>query len=275
MYPFNLRKIVEAALNEDLVFHDPVASSLEKSRVECAMLAKGDLVFCGKDIVMQVFHTLDGDITLEFYYEDGDVVASGSRLGVVKGFSGGILRGERVALNFTQRLSGIATITRKFVEKIEGTGVKICDTRKTTPLLRYLEKYAVRCGGGVNHRFSLSDGVLIKDNAIKVFGSINEAVSRVKEKTHHLLKIQVEVENLDELREALKSGVDAVLLDNMSREEVTKAVSLAKGKVILEVSGNITLENVRAYAETGVDIISSGALTHSAPSVDISLEVCK
>ncbi len=275
MYSFNLRKIVEAALNEDLVFHDPVASSLEKSRVECAMLAKEDLVFCGKDIVIEVFRTLDGDVTLEFFHEDGDVVASESRLGVVKGFSGGILRGERVALNFTQRLSGIATITRKFVEKIEGTGVKICDTRKTTPLLRYLEKYAVRCGGGVNHRFSLSDGVMIKDNAIKVFGSINEAVSRVREKTHHLLKIQVEVENLDELREALKSGVDAVLLDNMSREEVRKAVSLARGKVILEVSGNITLENVRAYAETGVDIISSGALTHSAPSVDISLEVFK
>jgi nicotinate-nucleotide pyrophosphorylase (carboxylating) len=270
-----MRKIVEAALNEDSVYYDPVALSLERREAKCAILAKEDFIFCGRDIIELVFRTLNSATNLKFYHCDGDAVSNRSKLADVSGFSGDILRGERVALNFAQWLSGIATLTRKFVDEIDGTGVKICDTRKTTPTFRYLEKYAVRCGGGVNHRFSLSDGVMIKDNAIKIFGSIREAVLRVRERAHHLLKVEVEVENLDELKEALESDVDAVLLDNMSCEDVSRAVSLAKGRVILEVSGNITLENVRAYAETGVDVISSGALTHSAPSVDISLEVFK
>lgn len=275
MYSFNLRKIVEEALSEDAVYNDPVALSLERQMGKCVILAKEDLIFCGRDVVAQVFKTLNRDIVLEFYHRDGDAVSDGSRLGVITGFFGDILRGERVALNFTQRLSGIATLTRKFVDAIDGTGARICDTRKTTPLFRYLEKYAVKCGGGVNHRFSLADGVMVKDNAVKIFGSVGEAIERVRENMHHLLRVEIEVENLDELKEALESGVDAILLDNMSCEDVKKAVSIVGGTVTLEVSGNITLDNVRAYAETGVDLISSGALTHSASSVDISIDVFK
>lgn len=267
-----MKKIVEAALVEDGGVHDPISFSLGKQEARGEFIGKEEFVFCGRDIMEMVFKTLDSSLSVDFYFDDGDTIEFESRLGIVSGSAGAILKGERVALNFAQRLSGIATLTRKFVDRIGGTGVKICDTRKTTPLFRCLEKYAVRCGGGANHRFSLSDGVLVKDNAIKIFGSLKDAVSRVREVAHHLLKVEVEVENLAEFAEALALDVDAILLDNMSCEDVRRAVSLGKGKVVLEVSGNITLDNVREYAETGIDIISIGMLTHSAPAVDISFE---
>lgn len=270
-----LKRIVDGALLEDSVFHDPVSNALMDREVRGEILSKEDLIFCGKDVMEEVFRTINHFLSVEFFFQDGDYVPVGSTIGAITGRGGDILRGERVALNFAQRLSGISTLTRRFADKISGTGTKICDTRKTTPTLRILEKYAVRCGGGVNHRFSLMDGIIIKDNAVKAFGSIREAVTEIRNTIHHLLKIEVEVENLLEFKEAIECDVDAILLDNMTIQEVEQAVAFGDGSVILEVSGNITLENIRGYAETGVDYISSGMLTHSAPSADISLEVIK
>lgn len=268
-----MRKIVEAALSEDACFEDPISLSLAGRSTEGVFVAKEDFVFCGRSIIELVYRIIDSSLDVEFHYSDGDTVGFGNNLGTVRGSAAAIMKGERVALNFAQRLSGIATLTRRFIDTVHGTGVKICDTRKTTPVLRYFEKFAVRCGGGANHRYSLLDGVIVKDNVIRVFGSIQEAVFEVRKAAHHLLKIEVEVENLAEFHEALQSGVDAIMLDNMTLEEVREAVSLNRGRVLLEVSGNISLNNVRGYAEAGVDIISIGSLTHSAPSVDISLEV--
>jgi nicotinate-nucleotide pyrophosphorylase (carboxylating) len=199
----------------------------------------------------------------------------------VEGNLQALLTGERVALNFLQRLSGIATLTRQFVEKAAPYGVRIADTRKTTPTLRWLEKYAVRCGGGVNHRFSLSDGVLIKDNHIRAAGSLTEAVRRARQNAHHLLRLEVEAQSLEQVREALECGVDAILLDNFRPDELQEIVDIVRAwseqmgqpRPILEVSGGVTLETVEAIAKTGVDIISVGALTHSAPALDISMEI--
>ncbi len=276
-------ELIAQALREDVPFSDITTEAIvpEKEVGSAVIVVKQEGVICGLPIAAKVFKALDRQSKAEMFASDGDWVNEGKVVAKVKGNLRALLIGERTALNFLQRLSGIATLTRKFVEKALPYGVRIADTRKTTPLLRGLEKYAVRCGGGFNHRFSLSDGVLIKDNHICVAGSITEAVRRVKARTHHLLRIEVEAHNLEQVQEALECNVDAILLDNFTVDEIRKAVQLVKEwckkkgsqRPILEVSGGVTLQNVEEIAQTGVDIISVGALTHSASALDISMEI--
>jgi len=235
--------------------------------------ARSTTVVAGLDAARACFAHGDGAVEWLSLHEDGDFVDFGTTLVRLSGSLRTILTGERTALNILGRLSGIATVTRRYAEAIAGTPAQLVDTRKTTPGLRLFEKYAVRVGGGRNHRFGLDDGVLIKDNHIAAAGGVSEAVRRARDGVPHGLRVEVEVTDLSELDEALSAGADAVLLDNMTPDEVAGAVARAGGKAVLEASGGITLENIRAYAETGVDLISVGALTHSAPSADLSLEV--
>ena len=230
-------------------------------------------VVAGLDIACLVFQKLDSEIIFQEKTKDGKKVARGKELAEITGPARTILKGERVALNFLQRMSGIATITSKFCQEVKDFPVRIVDTRKTTPGLRILEKYAVHMGGGYNHRFGLYDAVLIKDNHIAVAGGIKSAVNSVRKQISHTVKIEVEVENLSQLQEALEMKVDIVMLDNMSLDMMREAVNIAKGKVLIEASGGITLDNVREVAQTGVDLISIGALTHSVKSLDISMEI--
>jgi nicotinate-nucleotide pyrophosphorylase (carboxylating) len=227
----------------------------------------------GIDVFREVFLFLDESIQFSCNCEDGRVVKKGGILAEVSGNLGSILTAERVALNFFQRMCGIATLTRQYIDEIKGTPAKILDTRKTMPGLRCLDKYAVRIGGGTNHRSGLYDGVLIKDNHIAAAGGISKALARVRGHIPHTLKIEVEVKNLQEVEEALIAGADIIMLDNMTNEDMRKAVAFVKGKVPLEASGNVTLANVKQIAETGVDFISVGALTHSVPASDISLKI--
>lgn len=239
-------------------------------------LAKEQMVVAGLEAAEAVFSTLDSQQQLEAFVSDGEEVEAGKVIARTSGFADVLLAGERVALNLLQRLSGIATLTRKYVRAIEGTPAQIVDTRKTTPGLRMLEKYAVLAGGARNHRFGLDDGVLIKDNHIALAGGVGAAVERAREAVGHLHKIEVEVSTEKDLRESLRSGADILLLDNLSSEEIARMVSIARElapQVKLESSGGITLENVRAYAEAGVDLISIGALTHSARAMDISFKI--
>jgi nicotinate-nucleotide pyrophosphorylase (carboxylating) len=278
-----LEGLVRQALQEDAPFGDMTTQAIVPPTVRGVgiFVAKSSGVICGLPIAQRTFTLLDETVQFHPRCNDGDVVVAGSVIAEVEGKLQALLTGERVALNFLQRLSGIATLTRQFVEKAAPYGVHIADTRKTTPTLRWLEKYAVRCGGGINHRFSLSDGVLIKDNHIRAAGSLTEAVRRVRQNAHHLLRVEVEVQNLEQVREALECGVDALLLDNFRLEELQEAVDLVRAwseqmgqpRPILEVSGGVTLESVEAIAQMGVDIISVGALTHSAPALDISMEI--
>jgi nicotinate-nucleotide pyrophosphorylase (carboxylating) len=235
--------------------------------------ARAETVVAGLDVARACFHRAGGELEWRPLIEDGQVVDPGTVLARLSGSLRTILTGERTALNILGRLSGIATLTRRYVKAIAGTPAQIVDTRKTTPGLRLLEKHAVRVGGGRNHRFGLDDGVLIKDNHIVAAGSVTEAVRRARASVPHGLRLEVEVTNMSELDDALSAGADSILLDNMSPEEVAHAVTRAGGKAILEASGGITIDNVRAYAETGVDLISIGALTHSAQSADLALEV--
>lgn len=238
-------------------------------------IAKEDGIVCGVDFAKRVFELLGGKVDFKTIKKDGDVVFKGDVIAEVSGDAKTILVGERIGLNVMQRLSGIATRTREAVKAVEGTGAKISDTRKTTPLMRKLEKYAVKVGGGSNHRFGLSDGILIKDNHIAAAGGITNAVKAAKEKAPHTIKIEVETETLDQVREALDAGVDIIMLDNMDLEQTREAVKLIGGRVLTEASGNMgdkTSEQLRKIAETGVDIISIGALTHSVKSLDISLK---
>lgn len=236
---------------------------------EAAILIKQPGVVCGLDVAEALFRELDATVRFESLVADGDSI-DGGRLALVTGPARPILTGERTALNILGRLSGIATLTRRFVDAIEGTGAEILDTRKTTPGLRALEKYAVRCGGGRNHRFGLYDGILIKDNHLAVAGSIRAAVERAAVDG---VPVQVEVETLNGLHEALDAGADSILLDNMSPELMREAVAITAGRATLEASGGVTLDTIRTIAETGVDFISIGALTHSARSLDVSLDV--
>jgi nicotinate-nucleotide pyrophosphorylase (carboxylating) len=219
-----------------------------------------------------VFTLLDGDAAVAPYAADGDLVEAGATIAQVSGRARALLTGERIALNILGRLCGIATLTSRFVALTRGTKARIIDTRKTTPGLRMLEKYAVRCGGGVNHRFGLDDAVLIKDNHLAVAGSVGAAIDAVRASVGHTVKIQVEVDTLAQLREALDAAVDAVLVDNMTLEALAQAVRMVGGRAIVEASGGVTLETVAAIAATGVDLISSGALTHSAPALDVALD---
>lgn len=274
--PPSVINIIYNALEEDIGQGDVTTNLLipedRKSKAYC--IAKENFVLAGLPFVREVFRILDPSILFKTLYKDGSKVKKGNIIAEISGKTCVILKGERVSLNILQRLSGIATLTNRYVEKTRGLKAKIVDTRKTTPCHRFMEKYAVKVGGGYNHRFGLFDGILIKDNHIKTLGSIKKAVREAK-KGHHLFKIEVEVKNLKELKEAIESGADIIMLDNMSVRDMKEAVKIAKGRVMLEASGNISLENVREVAETGVDLISVGALTHSAPAVDISLKIVK
>jgi nicotinate-nucleotide pyrophosphorylase (carboxylating) len=240
-------------------------------------LAKEDLVICGLNIAEAVFLHLDPEIPeIETVYADGDEVQEGTIFGSLKGYADVLLTGERVALNLLQRMSGVATLTRQYVRAVEGTNAAIVDTRKTTPGLRLLEKYAVTVGGGKNHRMGLDDGVLIKDNHITMAGGITEAVTAAKEKVGHLHKIEVEIMNWAQLREAIEAGCDVVMLDNQTPEEAAKLVEMARSLnpgVLIEASGGMDLDRVRSYAQAGVDLISVGRITHSAKAVDISFKI--
>ncbi len=268
-------KIIDSALEEDLGPGDITTEALVDLSVkgEARLIAKEEIILAGIEVFSRVFSRLDPEIVVETKYRDGEAVSNGEDIGIVKGSMRGILSGERTALNFLQRLSGIATLTRKYVERTDSSKVRVIDTRKTTPGLRILEKYAVRRGGGFNHRFGLFDGILIKDNHIAVAGSIAKALARIKGRVPHTLRIEVEVEDIRGVEEAIGSGADAILLDNMSLKEMREAVSIAGGRVLVEASGGITLESIEEVSKTGIDLISVGAITHSARSVDISLEV--
>jgi len=268
--------VLRRALEEDLGrAGDLTTDAIVPADAVCTavVVARREGVVAGGEVAGSVFTMIDPTVTVELLAEDGEGVSAGCPVLRVSGPARAVLTGERTALNLLGRLSGIATLTRRFVEAVRGTGVRIADTRKTMPGLRVLERYAVRCGGGVNHRFGLDDAVLIKDNHLIVAGGIGEAVRRVRERVGHTLKVEVEVDDLEQLARALAADVDAVLLDNMDPTTLGRAVEMAGGRVVLEASGGIAMETVRAVAETGVDVISVGALTHSAPSLDLSLEV--
>jgi len=269
-----IRKLIEEALFEDIGPGDITSEAVipDEASATAEIIAKQDLVLAGILIIREVFRKLDPWVQFTPLAHDGSKVQSGSIIAQVQGRTRSLLAGERVALNLLQHLSGIATHTAKFVEILKGSRAEILDTRKTLPGLRALEKYAVRMGGGRNHRFGLYDGVLIKDNHIEAVGGIKEAVSLAKA-GHHLARIEVEVENLKDLEEALNAKADIIMLDNMSIADMTEAVRIVNGRVALEASGNVTLDNVREIAETGVDMISIGALTHSVTAADISLKI--
>lgn len=268
-----IRDIVQRALNEDIGSGDiTTALTVDPAAVARAeIIAKQDVVVAGLEPARLAFELVDPGVAFQPETEDGCKVEKGGVLVKIEGSAASILIAERVALNFMMKLSGIAAITREFVDKIGGLKTKIVDTRKTTPGLRILEKAAVRAGGGHNHRFALYDGILIKDNHIAAAGSITSAVKKAAAGAPHTLKVEVEVEDLAGLEEAIQAGADIVLLDNMSVEEMKSAVHAAKGRVLLEASGGMNLDTVAAVAAAGVDIISIGALTHSAPAVDLSL----
>ena len=269
-------ELIKHALEEDLGHGDITTNLLvpEESESKALFIAKGNFVLAGFPFAREVFALLDSSTFLETFFEEGAKVVKGDVLGEVSGKTRILFAGERVSLNILQRLSGIATLTGQFVDAVRGTKAKILDTRKTTPCQRFMEKYAVKTGGGRNHRFGLYDGILIKDNHIEEVGSVRAAVTLAKA-AYHLARIEVEVENLKELQEAIDAGADIVMLDNMPVGEMRKAVGVAAGKVALEASGNITLDNVKEVAETGVDLISVGALTHSASAADISMKIVK
>jgi len=265
---------IDAALAEDMPNGDITSESVipAGSRSEAYFLAKEDGVLAGLPVASRVFQKLDPSIIFIERFREGAAFHQSDRLARVKGPTIALLKGERTALNFLQRLCGVATITRRFVEAVAGTKARILDTRKTTPGLRLLEKYAVRTAGATNHRVSLSDMVLIKDNHLRRVGSVSEAVRRARAAARPGLRVEVEAADLLQVREALAAKADMIMLDNMSIETMRQAVGLAAGRVPLEASGNMTLDRVRAVAETGVDFISVGALTHSAKAIDISLD---
>ncbi len=269
----HIENIVRLALAEDVGIGDITTFLVVDSEItaRAEIMARQDMVVAGMEAAHRTFEQVDASIKFDRMVNDGDVIDSGVIMARVSGPAGSILTAERVALNFLMRLSGVATLTARFVGMVRAHNVKIVDTRKTTPGMRALEKAAVRAGGGGNHRFGLFDGVLIKDNHIAAAGSITQAVTRAKAGAPHTIKVEVEVEDLQELEEAIEAGADAVLLDNMAPAEMRKAVTIAKGRVLLEASGGVTLDTVEQAAASGVDIISIGALTHSAPAVDISL----
>ncbi|PWM22707.1 MAG: nicotinate-nucleotide diphosphorylase (carboxylating) [Clostridiales bacterium] len=266
-------KVVLNALEEDMPYGDITTDSLipEERMVEAKFLAKADGVICGMPVAERVFKLIDARAALEILKNDGQAVQKGEILAILRGPAAAVLKGERTALNLLQRLSGIATRTHCFAELVKDYPVSIADTRKTTPGLRYLEKYAVRCGGGRNHRYSLSDAVMLKDNHIAAGGGILSAVRTVRASIPHTVKIEVEVENMDMVREALESGADIIMLDNMDIAAMAEAVRVIGGRALVEASGDVTEERIRAIAETGVDIISIGCITHSVKALDISL----
>ena len=270
----NADPLILSALQEDITSEDITTNSVmpHYQLGEVELICKEDGVIAGLDVFKRVFTLLDESTEVTFTCKDGDRVRKGEKLGIIRGDIRVLLSGERTALNFLQRMSGIATYTRKIADLLKGTKTKLLDTRKTTPNMRVFEKYAVKVGGGYNHRYNLSDGILLKDNHIGAAGGVKEAVQMAKEYAPFVRKIEIEVEDLDMLREALEAGADIIMLDNMSVEDMREAVKLCAGKAETECSGNVTKENVAKLVDIGVDYISSGALTHSSPILDLSLK---
>lgn len=267
-------QLILEALREDISSEDVTTNSVMKEAVkgEVDLICKQDGIIAGLDVFRRVFQLLDEKTEAEFYCADGDEVKKGQLMGKVTGDIRVLLSGERVALNYLQRMSGVASYTHSVAELLKGSGTKLLDTRKTTPNMRIFEKYAVRVGGGYNHRYNLSDGVLLKDNHIGAAGSVARAVKLAKEYAPFVRKIEVEAENLDMVKEAVEAGADIIMLDNMSPEEMKEAIRVIGGRAETECSGNVTKENIGRLVSLGVDYISSGALTHSAPILDISLK---
>lgn len=276
-FPILFREALRNALQEDLG-HGDITSVLTvpgETKATARIIAKEDIVLAGAPVVKEIFSLIDPDVAVSILVSDGSFVRKGETIAELSGGARSLLAGERTALNVLQRISGVATLTRAYVDRVKGLPVRIVDTRKTTPGMRFLEKYGVAMGGGVNHRFGLYDGILIKDNHVKIAGGVRNALERAK-KAHHLLKMEVEVRNLGELAEALEAGADVIMLDNMSVAQMKEAVRVTRGNragVILDASGNVGIGNVREIAETGVDLISVGALTHSVRAVDISMKI--
>ena len=267
-------KLIRMALQEDITSEDVSTNAVMRSAVKGTvdLIAKEDGIIAGLDIYARVFQILDEKTEISFNFKDGEAVKKGDLLGTVTGDIRVLLSGERVALNYLQRMSGIATYTKQVSKLLEGSKVTLLDTRKTTPNCRVFEKYAVRIGGGCNHRYNLSDGVLLKDNHIGAAGSVAKAVAMAKEYAPFVRKIEIEVETMEQVKEAVEAGADIIMLDNMTPEMMKEAVELIAGRAQTECSGNITKENIAKILETGVDFVSSGALTHSAPILDISMK---
>ena len=277
--PPEIYTLIDMALSEDQTFNDPTTHNLVPPQVIATgmLRSKSVGISAGIDVAMEVFKRVDSTLLCEVLLPDGSHVVPGADLGKVSGSAGSILRGERIALNFMQRMSGIASDTNKYVREIEGSKARIVDTRKTLPGHRYLDKYSVRMGGGYNHRFNLADGILIKDNHIEALNSqkmtLADVVRLALEKASHTIKVEVEVESLAQLKEALDAGAHIIMLDNMSVDKMREAMALVDGRAIIEASGGITLDSVKSVAETGVDLISIGSLTHSSSALDISLDL--
>lgn len=267
-------KLIRMALQEDITSEDVSTNAVMRSAVKGTvdLIAKEDGIIAGLDVYARVFQILDEKTEISFNFKDGDAVKKGDLLGTVTGDIRVLLSGERVALNYLQRMSGIATYTKQVSKLLEGSKVTLLDTRKTTPNCRVFEKYAVRIGGGCNHRYNLSDGVLLKDNHIGAAGSVAKAVAMAKEYAPFVRKIEIEVETMEQVKEAVEAGADIIMLDNMTPEMMKEAVELIAGRAQTECSGNITKENIAKILKTGVDFVSSGALTHSAPILDISMK---
>ncbi|MEE1213324.1 MAG: carboxylating nicotinate-nucleotide diphosphorylase [Treponema sp.] len=270
----NMDNLILQALREDISSEDVSTNAVMPvpTEGEVDLIAKQDGIIAGLDVFARVFTLLDADTKVTFSVKDGDSVSKGQKIGKVHGDIRVLLSGERTALNYLQRMSGIATYTNQVASLLKGTNTKLLDTRKTTPNNRIFEKYAVKTGGGNNHRYNLSDGVLLKDNHIGAAGSVTNAVKMAKEYAPFVRKIEVEVENLDQVKEAVEAGADIIMLDNMDHETMKQAMTIINGKAEVEVSGNVTKENIARITDLGVDYISSGALTHSAPILDLSLK---
>lgn len=273
-FAVNADELIKLALKEDITSEDASTNAVirKKTLGRVQLICKQNGVICGLSVFKRTFELLDGSVKINLFSEDGDRVEKGQLIAEVEGDIRVLLSGERTALNFLQRMSGIATYTAELVKLLEGSKTKLLDTRKTTPNMRIFEKYSVRVGGGVNHRYNLSDGILLKDNHIGAAGSVKRAVELAKEYSPFVRKIEIEVENLEMCRQALEAGADIIMLDNMPPEDMKKAVEMIGGRALTECSGNITKENIRSIADIGVDFVSSGALTHSAPILDLSLK---
>lgn len=272
---FYIDDLIKNALLEDINYVDVTSDYLlsDDAQAEAYFVSKDSGVLCGIDIALRVFYLLDSAIEFDIRLKDGARVNNGDIIAVMKGSVKNLLKGERTALNLLQHMSGIATAAANYCDLISGTKASIADTRKTLPGLRPIQKYAVACGGGRNHRYNLSDCAMLKDNHIDAYGSMTNAVKALREKVGHTVKIEVETRNLDELREALECGADVIMLDNMSNEMMAEAVKITNGRALLEASGNVSEERIKSIAQTGVDIISIGALTHSVKCFDISMKV--
>ena len=269
-------ELITLAFKEDIPYEDLSTNAIYQGQAaQVELLAKQAGVICGLDLFKRVFLHLDPEVQFESLVRDGDRVANQETLMVIKASVNTLLSGERIALNFLQRMSGIATATRRFVDALEGSGIKLLDTRKTTPAYRPLEKYAVRVGGGYNHRYSLSDQIMLKDNHVAAAGGVKEAIQAAKAYAPFVKKIEIEVEDLDMVRAAVEAGADIIMLDNMDHDTMEEAIAIINGQAIIEASGNFTWDNVTDYKDLAIDYISSGAITHSAGILDLSLKHLK